>query len=630
MPCFQSNQTPRNRFPNFSVKDKVASVVRPFAEGTYQITDSARWAVKVAWASHVSLVLGLGLVTLAQGLIPAAMALVARGLINAAVDAVQHQVESLAPLLLWLSLGIGLTVAESMSRLSHQFLTPRLTDELDLSLTCKILEHAARLDVAIFETPRFQDVIHRAQQNTASHFSQFLASILTFTSQLLQIVSLAAILVAIEPFVIVVLTPLAFFHLLFQWNLSTQHYLEEHSRTTKHRWIHYFTSLLTMRLSVPEVKLLGLSPLLIKRFRSLMTEFRSQNRRRYLHSITGGVIFAVLTTTAVYGMFLRVLQRFLQGVLTVGDIAIFGTVGLRLRSVLETAVASSSSALQHALYIANLREFLRLQPQIEPTRGVIPSSTQGAVEFCNVSFSYSGTGKPVLSNVSFRIMPGETVALVGKNGAGKTTLVKLIARFYDPDAGSVTYDGIDLRELSLAYVHRQIAFVFQNSSPYEATVAENIAYGDWSRLLNNRDQIEHIARYAGVNKLIEKMPQGYDTLLGRRFGEYDLSGGQWQQLAVARAFAREAQLLILDEPTSNLDAAAEYELFEHFRKLAQGKTTILISHRFSTVKMADRIIVLDKGQVVEVGTHRELVAKEGHYAALYQLQQRQIGVLPIR
>lgn len=620
----------RNRLPNISAKDKVASVVHPFAEGTYQIIDSARWAVKIAWASHVSLVLGLGLVTLTQGLIPAAMALVARGMINAAVDAVQHQVESLAPLLLWISLGIGLTVAESVSRLSHRFLILRLTDELDLSLTSKILGHAARLDVAVFETPRFQDVIHRAQQNTANHFSQFLATILTFTSQVLQIVSLAAVLVAIEPLVIVVLTPLAFCQLLFQWNLSKQHYLEEHNRTTKHRWIHYFTSLLTVRLSVPEVKLLGLAPLLIERFRSFMTEFCMQNRRRYLRGFTEEVTFAVLTTAVVYGMFLRVLQRFLKGVLTVGDVAIFGTVGLRLRSALETAVASSNTTLRHALYISNLREFLNIQPQIESTLGVIPSSTRGVIEFQNVSFSYPGTEKSVLSNISFRIMPGETVALVGKNGAGKTTLVKLMARFYDPDAGGITYDGIDLRELSLAYLHRQIAFVFQNSAPYEATVSENIAYGDWSRLLNNRDQIEHIARYAGVNKLIERMPQGYDTLLGRRFGKYDLSGGQWQQLAVARAFARETQLLILDEPTSNLDAEVEYELFEHFRKLAQGKTTILISHRFSTVKMADRIIMLDKGQVVEVGTHRELVAKEGHYAALYEFQRRQIEMSPTR
>ena len=259
----------------------------------------------------------------------------------------------------------------------------------------------------------------------------------------------------------------------------------------------------------------------------------------------------------------------------------------------------------------------------QPNQPIYLKQIKGEIEFRNVSFGYPGAASATLSNLSFHIMPGETIAIVGKNGAGKSTLVKLIARFYDPDIGNVLYDGIDLREISLDFLYRHTAFVFQGFAAYEASVADNIAYGDHNRLLNNRREVERIAQYTGADKLIKKMPHGYETLLGRVFGEYDLSTGQWQQIAIARAFARQnANLLILDEPTASLDVQAEYELFERFRTLARGKTTILVSHRFSTVALADRILVLEEGRLVEQGTHSELLGRGGHYASLYEIQGR--------
>jgi ATP-binding cassette, subfamily B, bacterial len=601
---------------------------RNSVEGFRHLIHCATWAVKEAWSTQKPLVLGLGLVTLARGLFPAALALVIRGLIDAVVTVANTQADALALLLPWLVLGLALTVVDAISKLLYRLLMDRFVDEIDLSLNSKILDHAALLDVSFFEDPRFQDVIHRANQNTSGHFSRFLGDTLTFTTQFVQIASLYAVLATIEPLVIVVLTPIALFHLRFQWRLAKRRYLEEYRRATKRRWTSYFVSLLTTRKSVPEVKLLDLASLLKERFRSITSEIRGQNLSVYLSSFKGDSLVAVLAIGAFYALFANVLRRFLVGTITIGDVAVFGTVGLRLRGALETAVLSSTSALGQALYISNLREFLSIQPRIKATVGLKPSSTKGEIEFRNVSFTYPGCDKPVLSEVSFHIMPGETVALVGKNGAGKTTLLKLIARFYDPDVGSILFDEIDLKNLSLEHLHGQIAFVFQSAVPYEATAFENIAYADWNRLLNDPDQIEHIAHYAGVNEMIEIMPQGYDTPLGRRFGEYDLSDGQWQQIAIARAFGRDASVLILDEPTSNLDAKAEFELFNRFRKLAEGRTTILISHRFSTVRMADRIIVLDQGRIVESGTHHELIDSKGHYSSLYEMHRKQMGWPP--
>jgi ATP-binding cassette subfamily B protein len=289
------------------------------------------------------------------------------------------------------------------------------------------------------------------------------------------------------------------------------------------------------------------------------------------------------------------------------------------------SILDAAMAIEKALHVSNLREFFSVQPRMRSAAGGPSPKGAGEIELKDVSFKYPGSDGWALRHMSMHIRAGETVALVGENGAGKSTLAKLIARLYDPCEGTVLFDGRDVRAIPLEDLHGRITFVFQNFGRYEATLSDNIGYGDWRRLLGDKEAIGKVAQSAGLGAMISRMPKGFDTMLGRAFGEFTLSGGQWQQVALARAFARDAVILILDEPTSNLDARAEYELFSHYRQIAEGRTTILISHRFSTVSIADRIFLVDRGQIVESGTHGELLAKDGHYASLYRLHRRQMG-----
>jgi len=598
---------------------------RPIFANFRDLYRNGRWALVETWATDRKLLVGLIGSNLVQSVIPVGLALSARGIVNAVVAIVNGNVATEGLLFLWLAIGLTFTSLEAASRFAHRLFTQRLRDELNLKITSDMLNHANTLELAFFEDPQFQDNMERARQNTADRFCGFVTGILSAITNSVQSVSLIVLLVTIDPLIVLFLVPVAIPYLLFQWRLSRLRYRIEYSRTTKRRWANYFVTHLTDHESVPEVKLLGLGPWFTERFRTLMRGFRDQDRSLYLKSFAIDFLFALLSTIAAYGVFAHVALRVVKGGLTVGDVAIFGGAAVRLRFSIEHTILGITQAMEQTLFISNLTEFFATQPQITTSGDLKPDSLRGEIELKEVTFAYPGSAEPVLRDISLHIAPGETVALVGENGAGKTTLAKLLARLYDPDRGEVLFDDYNVRTLSTEYLHSQLSFVFQKFGRYEATVSENIAYGNWKELVHDQDRVKEIASSVGVHDLITTMPRGYDTMLGRSFGEYQPSTGQWQQVALARALARDSAVLILDEPTSNLDARSEYKIFLRFQQIAKNRTTILISHRFSTVTMADRIVVLDQGQIVEQGTHQELLGRQGHYASLYRLHQRQMG-----
>ncbi len=589
---------------------------------------SAKWATSLTWSTSKRLLLSISIVALLTSLVPAALALTIRNLINAISASLATGEADIAPIMFWIGCGLGISVVDTVGGFAIKYFSGRLQDELNLRITTDILEHAATLDVSFFENSSFQDIIERTQQNAAERFSQFVDKTLRVLANLIQMASLVAVLAAIEPLVALVLGVVAVPYLLFQWRLAKTRYAMEFRRITKQRWTRYYVTQLTSQHWVPEVKLLGIAPILISKFRNLMSEFRDENQNVNRRIYRGSSLYASISSVAFYVTFAIVALRVLRGGLTIGDLAIYGGAMARLRSTLETTVLDLTSALEQTIHITNLREFFGLQNQAHPSAGTeLPATSGGAISVKNAWFTYPGSRKPVLRDINLHIRAGETVALVGKNGAGKTTLVKLIARLYELDEGQILLDDTDIRRIPIDYLHQQVSFVFQRFGRYETTVAENIAYGDWQKLLGDLEGVKRIAREADVDQMIERMPEGYDTLLGRMFGDHTLSSGQWQKIAIARAFARDASLLILDEPTSNLDAEAEYRLFSRFRDLARGRTTILVSHRFSTVGMADRILVMDGGSIAESGTHAELLARNGRYAKLYDMHQRQTALL---
>jgi len=583
------------------------------------------WVIHTTYHISPPLLLGILITSLLSNLLPAGLAWVGKQIVDSVAGLLAQDVASdYQAVLPWLLLGFGATVSAALLNTLSTFLKQRLTELLVLRLSNDILEHSAELDLAQLEDLELQDVFERVRKNPAGHFSNFLARLISMFAGIIQMISLAAVLAAVEPLILAVLLPILLPYIYSKWRHSQEAYYTEYSRATKRRWASYFISTLTSRNSAPEAKVLGLAPTLIRQYDNLLNEFIREDRRLFLRRSLMELAYALILGVVSYLLMARIVGEIVENALTIGDLTLFIAVSARLSSSLNTVAEAASGAVAELLYIADLNLFFQIQPGIRGRNLTPVRELSGDIEYRHVSFTYPGSESEVIHDVSFKINAGETVAFVGENGAGKTTLVKLLARLYEPTAGSIMVDGVDITSISPKDLHKELAFVLQGFNRYEATVYDNIAYGNIRQEYTEED-LDKIVEATGIRGLIQTMPQGYDTMLGRRFGVYDLSAGMWQKIALARAFTRpDAPILILDEPTAALDARAEFRLFQQFASLAKGRTAILISHRFSTVRLADRIIVLSEGNVLEMGTHDELLSANGRYAELYNLQLLQL------
>ncbi|MFO1056099.1 MAG: ABC transporter ATP-binding protein [Dongiaceae bacterium] len=484
-----------------------------------------------------------------------------------------------------------------------------------------LMEKAASLDLEQFESSDQQDRLDRARRQVTGR-TTLLGSVFGQIQDILGAASLIVGLVAYWPGLILLMLVALVPSLLGELKFNAMGYRLDYFRTPERRQLDYVRYLGSSLETAKEIKLFGLERFLIERFRRFAETMFHDNRRLATRRAVWGGALATLGTTAYYAAYGAIIWRTMAGQFSLGDMSFLVGSFLRLKGLLDGLLLGFAQLAGQALYLEDLFSFLAIAPRIVSRAAALPVPRpirQGFV-FEDVGFRYEGAERWAIRHLDLAIAAGEVLALVGENGAGKTTIVKLLARLYDPTEGRILLDGRDLRDYDLAELRARVGVVFQDFVRFHFTAAENIAMGDVAAVAD-RARIEAAAERSLAAPVIARLPLGMDQPLGRRFGGgVELSGGEWQKIAIARAYMRDAELLVLDEPTSALDARSEYEVFQRFRDLAAGRTTLLISHRFSTVRMADRIIVLEDGAIVESGTHQALLARRGRYAAMFELQ----------
>ena len=496
-----------------------------------------------------------------------------------------------------------------------------LADKYSRHISTKIMEHASRLDLTSFEDPSFYDRMERARVQGTDRIVLIQATGLLI-QQLVTTVSLAAGILFFSPWILIALVACVVPAFLGETHFAFMGYSLNFRQTPAKREMEYLRVLGGSKESAKELKLFGLAPFLVSRYAKLSNELHEQTVGLAKRRLMVGGLLSLLGTLGYYGSYAFVIYETVVGALTIGSLYFLTGAIAGASTNIQAVFATFSTIADQALFVTDLLDFFAMKPAVssKPNALPVPRPILQGFEFRNVSFTYPGHTRLVLSDVSFHLRRGERLALVGENGQGKTTIVKLLTRLYDPTAGQILLDGVDLREYDLEDLWRETGVIFQDFMRYDMTAAENIAIGKIEER-ENTFRVRSAAQKSLAEQVIRKLPKSYDQILGRRFeGGVDLSGGEWQKMALARAYLRDAQLLILDEPTAALDAKSEHEVFQRFAELTQGKMALLISHRFSTVKMADRILVLEQGQIAEQGDHQELLLRGGRYAEMFELQ----------
>jgi ATP-binding cassette subfamily B protein len=483
------------------------------------------------------------------------------------------------------------------------------------------MHHASRLDLASYEDPVFYDKLERARVQATDRIAMIQA-MGTILQQVVVAVSLSLSVFYFSPWLLILLIVAVVPAFLGESHFAFVGYSLNISQTPTRRHLDYLRVLGASKESAKELKLFGLSGLITGEYARLSDSIYVQNVALAKRRLVAGSLLSLLSSAGYYAAYAYVVYRTATGELSLGTLQFLAGAIAGASSNIQNIFATFSSIADQSLFLTDLVEFFKVEPRLKSKPEALPAPRpikQGFV-FEGVSFFYPGTTRRVLDHLDLTIEPGESIALIGENGQGKTTIVKLLTRLYDPTEGRILLDGVDLREYDIEDLQREIGVIFQDFMRYEMTARQNIGVGR-IEAAENREDIQEAARKSLADPMIQRLPGGYEQLLGRRFeGGVDLSGGEWQKVALARAYLRDAQLLILDEPTAALDARSEYEVFQRFAELTHGKMALLISHRFSTVRMADRIVVLENGRIAEMGDHASLMALDGRYAAMFEMQ----------
>jgi len=586
----------------------------------------------MVWRTSRSLTVASLLLRLARALLPVITLYVGKLIIDDVVMLVQMP-DKPGTLPEWIASGLlnwlgfllvaefGLAVIADILGRVVSLIDSLLSERVSNASSVRLMQHAAKLDLEDFEDAEFQDQLERARRQTSGRMT-LMGQLFSQAQDIVTVVSFAAGLIIYAPWLIVLLLLALVPAFLGEAHFNAQSYSLDYARTPERRELDYVRQTAASVETAKEVKIFGLNTFLIDRYVRLATDFYAANRRLALRRANWGGLFTAMGTIGYYLAYAYIVWRTLTGEFSIGDLTFLAGSFRRLRTLLEGLLASFSSTAGQALYLDDLFSFFEVKPEIlspDDPRPFPQPIRQGFV-FEDVGFRYPGAERWAVRHLSFTLNAGEVVALVGENGAGKTTLVKLLTRLYDPDEGRILLDGHDLREYDLDALRGNMGVIFQDFVRYNLSAADNIAVGR-IEARDDRARIERAASRSQADEVIAKLPAGYEQMIGKRFRNgVELSGGEWQKIAIARAYMREAEVLILDEPTAALDARSEYEVFRRFKELSHGKTAILISHRFSSVRMADRILVLADGKVEAAGTHEELVSRPGRYAELFELQ----------
>ena len=576
--------------------------------------------LKIVWDSGPAVVSGSMGCRIAGALIPIAMLTVSRWIIDGVVASTKGQP---LPWFFWhlVAAEFGLAALGSILGRATGYFDSLLADRFTRHVSVRVIGHASRLDLAAYEDPVFYDKLERARVQATDRIAMIHA-IGSVVQQAVMAASFSITLFLFSPWLLLLLVLCVVPAFLGESHFAFLGYSLNFRQTPVRRQMDYLRVLGASRESAKELKLFGLSDFVAGEYTRLSNTIYDENVRLAGRRFRTGSLLSLLSSAGYYGAYAWVVYRTVSGDFSVGTMTFLAGAIAGASSNIQSIFSTFGSIADQALFLTDLLEFFAVRPSIASRPGALPAPRpiRDGFVFDNVSFAYPGNSRRVLNGLHFTLCPGERIALIGENGQGKTTIVKLLTRLYDPTEGRILLDGIDLREYSVEDLHREIGVIFQDFMRYEMAVRSNIGVG---RIEGASDAaaIEAAARKSLADPVIRRLPAGYEQMLGRRFeGGVDLSGGEWQKIALARAYLRDAQLLILDEPTASLDARAEYEVFQRFSELTAGKMALLISHRFSTVRMADRIVVLEDGNIVEEGSHSRLVALGGRYSEMFELQ----------